>query len=112
MVVQQGHRLLEAEVLENGARVVVCETHLDAGRAHALTEYLVSLVNRLPGGQLEVDLCNVRDLCSSCLGKLIALDRRLRAGGGHLSLIGVGGEVLEVFEVTHLTGVLDIREAA
>ena len=111
-MVAQGNRLLEAEVLETGARVLVCETNLDAGRAHALTDYLQRLAGKLPGGRLEVDLGNVRDLCSSCLGKLIALDRRLRAGGGHLSLIGVGGEVLEVFEVTHLTGVLDIREAA
>jgi anti-anti-sigma factor len=105
-------RLLEAEVSENRARVYVRETSLDAPRAHALSDYLLALAARLGGGRLEVDLGGVRELCSSCLGRLIALDRRLRAAGGHLSLVGVTPEVCEVFEVTHLAGVLDIHAAA
>jgi anti-anti-sigma factor len=107
----QRTRLLEAEVVETGARVVVCDTDLDAAKGQALAEYLLALAGRAPGGHLEVDLGHVRGLCSSCLGKLVGLDRRLRANGGRLSLLGVRGEVSEVFRLTHLTGVLDIHEA-
>src|SRR5262245_7393527 len=102
-MVDQRTRLLEAEVRETGARVVVCETDLDATKGQALTEYLLALAGRVPGGQFEVDLGRVRGLCSSCLGKLIGLDRRLRASGGHLSLLGVREEVFEAFRLTHLT---------
>jgi anti-anti-sigma factor len=111
-MVAQRTRLLEAEMRESGARVVVCETDLDAAKGQALAEYLLALAGRLPAGRLEVDLGLVRGLCSSCLGKLIGLDRRLRANGGRLTLLGVRGEVSEMFRVTHLTGVLDIHEAA
>jgi anti-anti-sigma factor len=110
-MVTQRTRLLETEVWENGVRVVVCDTDLDATKGQALAEYLLALAGRLPGGKFEVDLGHVRGLCSSCLGKLIGLDRRLRANGGHLTLLGVRGEVSEVFRLTHLNGVLDIHEA-
>ena len=68
-----------------GARVVICEKHLGATRVRVLADYLLDLAGRLPGGRLEVDLGNVRDLCPGDLGTLLALDRRIRAGGGHLS---------------------------
>ena len=112
MLTLRSNRLLEAEVVEGGARVVVCETHLDAVRAQALGEYLLDLAGRMPGGRLEVDLSGVRDLCSSGLGKLVALDRRLRAAGGRLTFREVNAAVYEVFEITHLTGVLEIHAAA
>jgi anti-anti-sigma factor len=105
-------RLLETELGAGGTRVVVQETDLDAARANALADYLLALVGRVGAGHLEVDLGGVRALCSSCLGKLIALDRRLRAVGGRLRLVGVVAAVYEVFEVTHLVGVLDVQQAA
>ncbi len=105
-------RLLEAEVRGGVARVFVRETELDAARAQALGDYLLALAGRLGGGQLEVDLGEVRGLCSSGLGKLVALDRRLRAAGGRLTFLGVTSPVYEVFELTHLTDVLDVRQAA
>jgi hypothetical protein len=42
------------------------------------------------------------------LGALVALQKRLRAAGGRLSLRNVGGLVYEAFEVTRLTGVLGV----
>jgi anti-anti-sigma factor len=86
-------------------------THLEAPSVEALGEHLLALADRL-GGRLEVDLGNVRSLSDTCLGKLIALDRRLRAAGRRLALLHVPPAVYEVFEVTHLTGVLDVRQAA
>jgi anti-anti-sigma regulatory factor len=95
-MVAQRSRLLETEVTQAGARVTVCETHLDAARAQTLADYLLDLAARVPGGRLEVDLGNVSDLCPGYLGTLMGVDRRLRAAGGQLTL----------------TGVLDTQEAA
>jgi hypothetical protein len=88
----QRSRLLETEMTRTGARVVVCETHLDAARARILTDYLLDLAGRVPGGRLDVDLGNVRDLCPGYLGTLMGVGRKLRAGGVQLTLTG------EVFE--------------
>jgi hypothetical protein len=94
MVAQQS-RLLETALTRTGARVTVCATHLDAARARTLTDYLLDLAGRLPGGRLEVDLGNVRDLSPGYLGALTAVGRKLRAGGGQLTLVGGTGEVFE-----------------
>jgi anti-anti-sigma regulatory factor len=105
------HRLpLDLEEVDGRARFIVHESHLDDANVRAIGERFFSLP-RLKG-RLEVDLGNVTSLSDSCLGGLIALDRRLRAAGKHLSLADVTPEVYEVFEVTHLTTVLDIHVGA
>jgi stage II sporulation protein AA (anti-sigma F factor antagonist) len=100
------------EVVDGATRIVVHDTHLDAGSAQALSDHLLALAGRVGAGQLEVDLESVQSMSDTCLGKLIALDRRLRIGGGRLRLLNVGPAIYEVFEVTHLTTVLDVQHAA
>src|SRR5262245_34687486 len=72
-----GQLLPWVEAVEGGARVIVREPNLDAWRAQALGDHLLALAGRLGGGVLELDLGAVGYLCATCLGKLIALDRRL-----------------------------------
>ena len=55
----------------------------------------VFMAGRVPGGRLELDLGNVRDLGPGDLGTLTAVGRRLRTGGVQLSLVGVTGGVFE-----------------
>lgn len=43
------------------------------------------------------------------LGLLVTLSKELRARGGGLVLVNVPAETYEVFEVTHLVDVLDVR---
>jgi hypothetical protein len=91
----QRSRLLETEMTQTGARVTVCETHLDAARARTLADYLLDLAGRVPGGRLEVDLGNVRDLGPGYLGTLMSVERKLRAGGWQLTITGVTGGLFE-----------------
>ncbi len=111
-LVQRNRPPFTTEAIPSGARVFVGATHLEAPNVEALGAHLLALAGRLTGRRLEVDLGNVRSLSDLCLGKLIALDRRLRAAGRQLALLHVPPAVYEVFEVTHLTGVLDVRQAA
>jgi hypothetical protein len=91
----QRSRLLEAEITQAGARVVICEPRLDGGRAQTLADYLLDLAARVPAGRLEVDLGNVSDLCPGYLSTLMGVDRKLRASGGQLTLLGITGAVVE-----------------
>jgi anti-sigma B factor antagonist len=59
--------------------------------------------------QLRFDLTDVRFATAGGLGKLVRLHRTLRARGGKLTLRNVEEKVYEVFRVTGLTDVLDVR---
>jgi anti-sigma B factor antagonist len=60
---------------------------------------------------LHLDLRAVRLPTAEGLGLLITLNKELRARGGKLTLLNVAPDPYEVFEVTRLAGVLDVRRA-
>ena len=62
-----------------------------------------------PARPVVLDMSEVKVLTASGLGQLITLHNRLRASGGQLVLCNVGERAYEVFEVTRLTDLLDVR---
>jgi anti-sigma B factor antagonist len=61
---------------------------------------------------LTLDLSAVEFLSSMALTRFIRLDRDLRASGGRLSLVNVRPDVFQVFTVSRLDTLLDVRAAA
>ncbi len=64
-----------------------------------------------PGARLHLDLTGVRIPTAGGLGALLRLHRELRVRGGRLVLLNVQPWAYEVFAVTRLTDVLDVRAA-
>jgi hypothetical protein len=62
------------------------------------------------GKSLALDLANIAFIGSTLLGKLIALDARLKSNGGRLELCHVNPEIREVFKVTRLDRLFVIQE--
>jgi anti-anti-sigma factor len=89
--------------------VTVLATHLSEAHAEALGAELSRLAGAASPPRLRLDLARVRFLTSTMLGQLVALHKRVRAAGGELTLVNVAGVVYEVFEVTRLNQVLDVR---
>ena len=54
---------------------------------------------------LEVDY-----LCSQALGKMITLDKKVRSHGGVLKLSNIRPEIYEVFAITKLDRLFDIKD--
>ena len=52
---------------------------------------------------------NVDFLSSAALGKLITLDRKVKAAQGRRKMSNIRPEILEVFQITKLNKVFDIR---
>ena len=52
---------------------------------------------------------NVDFLSSAALGKLITLDRKVKAAQGRLKMSNIRPDILEVFQITKLNKVFDIR---
>jgi anti-anti-sigma factor len=85
-------------------------TELDDARSMDLVPRLLELAST--GNRcLHVDLGNVRYVSSGGLGQFVGLHKRLRAQGAQLVLRNVPPEVYEVFEITRLHTIMDIRPA-
>ena len=100
------------EVTRDGDRTVARFTKLTS-----LNEYYADQVGKQllaladpPGTKfVALDLGNVEYVTSTILGHLVALHKRLREGGGRLSLEHVRPAVQDILRVTQLDQVLDLK---
>jgi anti-sigma B factor antagonist len=60
--------------------------------------------------RLLLDFSSVEFLSSAALGKLITLDKKTKAHGGILKLSNIRPEIYEVFAITKLNRLFDIRK--
>jgi anti-sigma B factor antagonist len=68
---------------------------------------LVELENRK---SLLLNFAGVEFLSSAALGKLITLDRKVRSNKGRMKMSNIRPEILEVFQITKLNKIFDIRK--
>ena len=68
---------------------------------------LVEVDNR---DKLLLNFSAVGFLSSAALGKLITLDKKMKAHGGSLKLSNIRPEIYEVFAITKLNRLFDIRD--
>jgi anti-anti-sigma factor len=62
-----------------------------------------------PCRQLRLDLGELPYLSSEWLNRFVALHNKVRSRGGHLAVVNVPARVYEVFRLTGLDTVLDVR---
>ncbi len=60
--------------------------------------------------RLLLNFASVDFLSSAALGKLITLDKKMKAHGGALKLSNIRAEIYEVFAITKLNRLFDIRD--
>ncbi|MFM1997043.1 MAG: hypothetical protein RLZZ111_1430 [Planctomycetota bacterium] len=68
---------------------------------------LVEVENRK---KILLSFTGVEFLSSAALGKLITLDRKVKANKGKMKMSNIRPEILDVFQITKLDKVFDIRE--
>lgn len=76
----------------------------------ALGQELFRLVEQDGRRRLLLDFSAVNFLSSAALGKLITLDKKVKAHGGTLKLSNIRPEIYEVFAITNLNRLFDIRK--
>ncbi len=72
-------------------------------------EQLFRLVEEQGRRDLHLDFADVQTVPSMGLGKLVALNKKVRGVGGHLALVNVPPPVYEVIQATRLDKLLDVR---
>ena len=110
--------------MANYRRIVVTNTNgvaivsfndkkiLDEASIQELGTELFGLVEAQAGSGILLNFDNVEFLSSAALGKLITLDRKVKATKGHLKMCNIRPEIFEVFQITKLNKVFDIRKDA
>ena len=74
-----------------------------------LTE-LVALIESTDGIKMLLDFENVEHLSSAALGMLITLKKRTDDANGQLRLAKISPQIFEVFKITRLDKLFDIRD--
>jgi anti-sigma B factor antagonist len=104
------HRRLE--VSEVGAVTVVRFVDrkiLDAANIQELGDELFGLVEQESRKNLLLNFSNVEFMSSAALNKLIVLNKKVQGVGGKLRLSNLRPEIYDVFVITRLNTVFDIK---
>lgn len=101
------------EVTEVGEITVVRFTDrkiLDATAIEELGGELFSLVENDNRHNLLLNFTGVEFLSSAALNKLIILDKKVKSNGGRLKMCHLRPEIAEIFTITRLDKLFDIRD--
>lgn len=104
------HRRLE--VSEVGAVTVVRFVDrkiLDAANIQELGDELFGLVEQDNRKNLLLNFSNVEFMSSAALNKLIVLNKKVQSAGGKMRLSNLRPEIYDVFVITRLNTVFDIK---
>lgn len=83
---------------------------LDEANIQELGVELFRLVEDDHRQKLLLNFSTVEFLSSAALGKLITLDKKVKAHGGKLKLSNIRPEIYEVFAITKLNKLFDIKD--
>ncbi|MCA9100594.1 MAG: STAS domain-containing protein [Pirellulales bacterium] len=105
------HRRLEvSEVGDVTVVRFVDRKILDEANIQELGQELYHLVEKEGRKQLLLNFSNVEFLSSAALGKLITMDKKVKVNGGRLQLSNIRPEIYEVFAITKLNKLFDIKD--
>ena len=106
-----GHRRLEvSEVGDVTVVRFVDRKILDVTNIHELGRELFALVEEQNRKKLLLNFTTVEFLSSETLGELIKLEKKVKQHAGRLMLTNIKPEIYEVFAITRLNKLFDIRD--
>jgi anti-sigma B factor antagonist len=84
---------------------------LDEANIQAIGEEIEGIIAQSPKPRLLISFANVDHLSSAALGTLITINTKIRNRGGKLCLAEIDPQIYEVFVITRLNQLFDIRES-
>ena len=106
----QYRRLTVSEVGDVTVVRFVDRKILDELNIQELGQEMFQLVEEDKKARLLLNFQQVEFLSSAALGKLITLDKKVKAQGGKMKLSNIRPEIYEVFAITKLNKLFDIKE--
>lgn len=84
---------------------------VDSSNIEEMGEEMFSLVDKDHVKHVLLNFEGVEFLSSAALNKLILMDKKVKQVGGVLRLCNLRAEIMEVFTITRLNRVFDIRQS-
>ena len=106
----QQQRLNVSEVGDVTVVRFVDQKILDEAKIQQLGQELFELVDTDGRSKIVLNFTSVEFLSSAALGKLITLDKKVKGQGGTLKLSNIRPEIYEVFAITKLNKLFDIKD--
>ena len=106
----QQQRLNVSEVGDVTVVRFVDQKILDEAKIQQLGQELFELVDTDGRSKILLNFTSVEFLSSAALGKLITLDKKVKGQGGTLKLSNIRPEIYEVFAITKLNKLFDIKD--
>ncbi len=103
-------RLVVAKVGELASVRFSDKKIVDSGNIEEMGDELFSLVEKDHIKHVLLNFEGVEFLSSAALNKLILMDKKIKQVGGVLRLCNLRAEIMEVFTITRLNRVFDIRK--
>ena len=106
-----GHRRLDIEeVGDVTVAKFIDKKILDETNIQIIGNQLFGLVDEDDRDKIVLDFSNVEYLSSAALGKLITLDKKVKAAKGKLRLCSIRPDIYEVFAITKLNQLFAIDD--
>ena len=106
-----GHRRLDIEEIGDVTIArFIDKKILDETNIQIIGNQLFGLVDEDGRQKIILDFTNVEYLSSAALGKLITMDKKVKAAKGSLRLCSIRPEIYEVFAITKLNKLFKIFE--
>ncbi len=107
----QANRRLDIEEV-NGVTIArfTDKKILDESNIQIIGNQLFSLVDDDHRQKIVLDFTNVEYMSSAALGKLITMDKKVKAAGGKLRLCSIRSDIKEVFKITRLDKLFKITD--
>lgn len=84
---------------------------LDEANIQAIGEEIGTIIDGSAKPQLLISFANVDHLSSAALGTLITVNTKIRNKGGKLCLANIDPQIYEVFVITRLNQLFEIKES-
>lgn len=82
---------------------------LDEQAIHSVKEHFADVAGRLGPKVLHLDFAEVESMGSTALAMLVSINRRVARNDGHVTVLNVADHLVELFQLTRLDTILDIR---
>lgn len=82
---------------------------LDENNIQVIGNQMFGIVEEDGAKKIVLDFSNVEYLSSAALGKLITMEKKVKTASGKLRLCSIRPDIYEVFAITKLNKLFDIR---
>ncbi|MBN2079906.1 MAG: STAS domain-containing protein [Spirochaetes bacterium] len=94
----------------DAVEILILDGRIDQEGSEELETVLQECLDR-GKNNICIDLMDVKHICSSALGVLVAIKRRIKDNEGDIKLVMVNENLLRLFETTMLDKVFEIFES-